>query len=143
MKKVCLLLSALLLNGCLHPSPQSHQAAQAAPAARPYLTPELVAQTITKGKTTKDEIVARLGAPNSVLKNERLPTAEQIAKAKQPLPPVAYTVEFWNYWNTSGEIEKAMVAGSSAEVYRLVVFMDKNGVAVDYAGEMRKVEFTK
>ncbi len=141
MKKLCLLLAILISCGCAHPA--ADQAKQAAPVAKQELSAALVAQTIVKGKTTKGEVVATFGPPKSVVKNTALPSKEMLAKAKGPLPPIARTVEFWNYWTVppASEIEKAAATGAKADVFRLMIFMDEKGVAVDYVTEERKVDF--
>lgn len=143
MKKLCLLLSALVLNGCLHatpPQPAQKPALQKAP-----LSATLVERSIVKGKTTREEIAASLGAPNSVVSNKGLPSPEVLAKATAPLPPIARTVEFWHYWTTPSEreLERAAVTGSKPKVFRLMLFMDKDGVAVDYLTETRELEFNQ
>ncbi|HYS43749.1 MAG TPA: hypothetical protein VEM32_07180 [Geobacteraceae bacterium] len=146
MKKWCLLLVALIFSGCAHTN--TEQAKQAAPAVKQEkaeLSAALVAETIVKGKTTREEIVAKFGPPNSVDKNTRLPSKEMLAKAKGPLPPIARTVEFWNYWTVppTQELEKSAATGAKADVFRLMIFIDEKGVAVDYITEERKVDFTQ
>ncbi len=143
MKKLCLLLALLISCGCAHtPSGQTKQAAL---PAKQELSAAAVTQTIVKGKTTREEIVAAFGPPNSVAKNTALPSKEMLAKAKGPLPPIARTVEFWNYWTVppAQEVEKSAATGTSTNVFRLMIFMDANGVAVDYVTEERKVGFTQ
>lgn len=157
MKKVCLLACCAVLSGCLHSAPGEEKkdlaapvapVAPAAPAAaqgKPELSAALVEMTIIKGKTTKEEIVAKFGPPNSVVKNTRLPSKEMLAKAKGPLPPIARTVEFWNYWTVppENEIEKSAATGATANVFRLMIFMDENGVAVDYVTEEQKLDLSQ
>lgn len=142
MKKLCLLLVLLISSGCAHTAPE--QAKQATPSPRPELSAPLVAETIVKGKTTKKEIIDKFGPPNSVEKNTRLPSREMLAKIKGPLPPIARTVEFWNYW-TVPPVKEGTVAGAKdgkAPVFRLMVFIDENGVAVDYMTAERMAELS-
>ena len=150
MKKLCLLLVLLISSGCAHTAPEQpkqaapEQAKQATPAPRPELTAALVAETIVKGKTTKKEIVDKFGLPNSVDKNTRLPSREMLAKIKGPLPPIARTVEFWNYW-TVPPMKDGKIAGATdgkAPVFRLMIYIDENGVAVDYQTAERMVELS-
>lgn len=151
MKKLCLLLVVLISSGCAHTAPEQpkqaapEQAKQATPAPRPELSAALVAETIVKGKTTKEEIVDKFGLPNSVDKNTRLPSKEMLAKIKGPIPPIARTVEFWNYW-TVPPVKDGTVAGSrdgKADIFRLMILIDENGVAVDYMTAERKADFSK
>lgn len=143
MKKLSLLLAVLTLFGCAHTA--ADQAKQASPAAKQELSAAAVTQTIVKGKTTREEIIAAFGPPNSVAKNTALPSKEMLAKAKGPLPPIARTVEFWNYWTVppAQEVEKSAATGTSTDVFRLMIFMDANGVAVDYVTEEQKVDFVQ
>lgn len=140
-KKFPLLLSALVLSGCLHAAPETagKPAEVKAPLGATY-----VEKTIVKGKTTKDEIVAALGVPNAITRNTALPTPEMLAKAKGPLPPIASTVEFWDYWTTPSpkELELATTAGRRPEIFRLRIFMNKDGVAVEYLTESRLVDLS-
>lgn len=141
MKKLCLLFSAVALSGCLH-APQK----QAAPAPQPsQVSVALLEKTIVKGKTTKKEITAAFGAPNSVVPNSLLPAPEELAKAKGPLPPIARTTEFWHYWTTPSkkELERAAAGAVRPEVLRVMIFMDREGVAVDYLTETRALDFNK
>jgi hypothetical protein len=146
MKKWCFLLVALIFSGCAHTG--TEQAKQEGPVVtqeKPELSAALVAQTIIKGKTTKEEIVAKFGPPNSVVKNTRLPSKEMLAKAKGPLPPIARTVEFWHYWTVppKNEMEKSAATGAKTNVFRVMIFMDENGVAVDYTTEEHKVDLSQ
>lgn len=144
MKKLCLLLSALVLNGCLHAAPSQPVAKPAPPKVQ--LTATLVEQTIIKGKTTKEEITAKLGIPNSVAPNTFLPPAEKLAKVKaDELPPIARTLEFWHYWTTPSqkEMELAVNTGKQPEVLRLMIFIGKDGVVQDYLTETRSLDFNK
>lgn len=132
MKRICLLICCGILGGCFH-SPQAQLKKDAPAAARadvekPQLSPSLVERTIVKGKTTKKELIAALGAPSSVEKNSRQLTAEQLAKAKGPLPPVARTREFWRYWS----LMPGSAGNEGSDVLNLLVFLDDNDVAVDY-----------
>lgn len=143
MKKFCFLLVVLISSGCAHVPPE--QAKQESPVVKRELTAAAVTETIIKGKTTKDEIIARFGAPNSVEKNTRLPSKEMLAKIKGPLPPIARTVEFWNYW-TAPQVKDGTTVGAvdgKAPIFRLMIFLDENGVAVDYLAAERTVEFAK
>lgn len=143
MKKLCLLLAILISCGCAHTP--SEQAKPAAPVGRQELSASLVAETIIKGKTTKKDILAKFGPPNAVEKNTHLPPKEVLAKATAPLPPIARTVEFWKYWTVPPmqEVERSAATSSKADVFRLMIFFDENGVAVDYMTEGRKVDFAQ
>lgn len=144
MKKWCVLLVALIFSGCAHPG--TKQAKQEEPAVmqeKPQLSAALVAQTIIKGKTTKKEIAEKFGPPNAVAKNTLLPSKEMLAKLTTPLPPIARTVEFWHYWTVPPTKDGTIVgaADGKAKIFRLMIFLDENGVAVDYLTEDRMVDF--
>ena len=146
MKKLCLVLAMLISCGCAHTANDQAKGAVAsapsAPSARRELTAAAVAETIIKGKTTKEEIVAAFGRPNAVDKNDQLPPKEVLSKVKAPLPPVARTVEFWTYWNVPPEFKEnaGARANTKGTVFRVMIFMDANGVAVDYLTESRVID---
>jgi hypothetical protein len=135
MKKRYLLLVVLLLSGC------AHVTAERPAPSRTELSLTTVTRSIVKGKTTGKELIALFGPPNSVVKNDRLPTPEMLAKAKGPLPPIARTVEFWNYWTTppEPELQRSTDTGSPVDVFRVLVFLDRQGVVVDYTAANARV----
>ncbi|HBA89346.1 MAG TPA: hypothetical protein DCZ75_15575 [Geobacter sp.] len=133
MKRAYLLMFTALLGGCLHASPQGakNEAAPASVAAaekKPELTAALVQKSVVKGKTTAKELLAALGTPVLVQKNEKQLPKEILAKVTIPLPPIARTKEFWRYrstpYKTNGNEEQ--------RVFSAMIFMDDDGVAVDY-----------
>jgi hypothetical protein len=143
MKKWSLLLVALMFSGCAHTP--TDKAKQDAPAVKRELSAAVVAESIIKGKTTRDEIVAMFGPPNVVEKNTLLPSKEMLAKLKGPLPPIARTVEFWRYWTVPPvfKSKEVVTTNSTGMVFRLMIFMDENGVALDYLTEERKVDLNQ
>ncbi len=148
MKRVSLLACCVVMSGCLHAAPvevKKEGPAAAAQQAKPELSAALVEQTIIRGKTTTKEIVATFGPPNSIVKNTHLPSKEMLAKVKGPLPPIARTVEFWNYWTAppSQDIERSAATDTPIGVFKVMIFIDENGVAVDYVSETSKVNFTQ
>jgi hypothetical protein len=129
MKKLCLLLVVLISCGCAHTPPE--KAKLAAPAAKPELSAALVNEAIVKGKTSRDELVAKLGPPNSVERNPnplpKLTDPEKIQKVEKlkqemKIPPQIFAVETWNYWKISGGIRTFLVE----------FYLDTDGVVQDY-----------
>jgi len=144
MKRLSLLLLLTALTGCAHTA--AEQTKPPLPVTgKAELSPASVPQLIIKGKTSKEELLARFGPPNSVTKNSRLPSAELLAKAKGELPPVARTVEFWNYWTmpTAQEVQRSAATGATTDVFRLLLFIDQDGVVADYLTETSKMSFSQ
>ncbi len=125
MKKLCLLLTVLVSCGCAHTSPE--QSKRVSATGRPDLSAALVTETIVKGKTTKKEILAKLGAPNSVARNAGRPANQTPAKDGEP-------AETWNYWTAPPA--EALQKSGQIKIFRLTVYFDSKDVALDYrAGE--------
>ena len=122
MMKWYVVLALLLASGCAH-LPET-------PVPRNQLSASVVSGAIVKGETTKKEILARLGAPNSVVKQSRLPA--------QGTPEGSAMAESWNYW-TSPPLE-ALGQGGVFQVFRLTVSFDAAGVARDYHAEEKTVK---
>lgn len=124
MKRLSLLLFLLVFVGCAHgPSEKAKQ----------ELSPARVAETIVKGKTTKEQVLAAFGTPNTIDKNPRALPKDLLEKITVPMPPISRTVEFWNYWSATpapGGIEEG-----KANVYRVMFYIDEKGVVVDYQAE--------
>lgn len=136
MKRISMLALCALLSGCLHTAPgevKSEAPVVAGKQEKPELTAALAEKTIIKGKTTTQEILAALGAPMLVEKNERQLSKELLASVKTKLPPIAYTKQFWKY-RAATPINPDRVDGAAEQikVLNLVIFVDDNDVAVDY-----------
>lgn len=145
MKRVCILACCAVLGGCMHSAPVEVKKEPSIPAAelkkpeltgprvkqeKPELSAVLVEKTIIKGKTTKQEILAKLGAPNSVADNLRRPSKETTAEDAAQLTPIDRAVEFWNYWTVPPM--EALGRSGSFQIFRLTIYFDDKGVAVDY-----------
>jgi hypothetical protein len=126
MKRSCLVLVMLMSGGCSHLA--GEQPRQEIPAARWELSPARVSETIVKGKTTKKEIIARLGAPNSVLRESR-PAGQA--------PEKDAVAESWNYW-TAPPLE-TLGQGGRFQIFRLTVGFDATGVARDYLAQEKTI----
>ena len=90
---------------------------------KPELTVALVEKSIVKGKTTKDELLAKLGTPNSVT-----PHPYHIPKITAPgfkmdVPPEMMAVETWNYWEISKD-------GSTGLLVKFHI--DETAIVLDY-----------
>ncbi|MCM2356893.1 MAG: hypothetical protein NDI77_01980 [Geobacteraceae bacterium] len=149
MKRVCLLACCAVMSGCAHPATvemkkeplpvagEQKQQEKPGPYVRKVKKQEisaaLVEKTIIKGKTTKQEIVEKLGPPNGVSVNFRRPSKEEMSTNAEPSLNDR-TAEFWNYW-TAPPMEALKISGP-IKIFRLTVCFDDNGVALDYqAGE--------
>ena len=115
MKKLCLVLAALLLAACAHAPAQ--KADEAAPKAERNFTPGYVKEVIAKGKTTQKEILAKIGAPN--------------AMRRRSLGVTTGPAQVWNYW-TAPPLQD-VAKGGVQPVSRLTVTFDDNGVVQDYS----------
>ncbi len=125
MKRVCLLACCAILSGCMHSAPGEVKKEPAAPAAKqekPELSAALVEKSIVKGKTTRDELVASLGAPNSVLKHPYHVPKVNTPGTKLQIPPEMIAVETWNYWKVVGMDMPLLVE----------FYIDETGVILDY-----------
>jgi len=143
MKKLCLLLAVLIFSGCAHAP--TEKAKQEAPAVRRELSAAAVAETIVKGKTTKKEVVAIFGPPNSIARNTRRPSKETLEKATEPLSSSDRTMEFWNYWTVPPlqVVSKIAATNGMMDVFRLMIYFDEKGVVVDYQAEDSKVNLAQ
>lgn len=147
MKRVCLLVCCAVVSGCAHPATvemkkeplpvaeEQKQQEKPGPYVRKVkreLSAELVEKTIIKGKTTKQELVEKLGPPNGVSVNFRRPSKEELSMIAEPSLNDR-TAEFWNYWTAPPE---ALKRSGPIKIFRVTVCFDDNGVALDYqAGE--------
>ena len=132
MKKILSLACCAALAGCLHAAPgEVKPAPVSAPAAvkkeKPVISALWVEQNIVRGKTTKEELLALLGNPSAVDRNDQQLSKELLGAIKTGLPPIARTKEFWKYRSVTRIPNKPQ-----SSVCNLMVFMDDNGVAVDY-----------
>lgn len=103
MKRVCLLACCAVLGGCMHSAPEvkKESAAPAPPAVKqekPELSVALVEKTIIKEKTTREELLALLGPPNSVKKHPYHVPKVTAPGFKMDVPPEMLAVETWYYW---------------------------------------------
>jgi len=134
MKKFCLLAFVLISSGCMHAAPASVK--QGAPAARPELSASLVSEAIVKGKTTKEEIVATFGPPNSVEKHPYHVPKITAPGFKMEIPPAMMAVETWNYWKPS----KVSAENVVQRVLLVKVHIDETGKALDYEISEKEVK---
>ncbi len=134
MKRVGLLVVGALLGGCAHQAPgdvksEVAPAAATAPAAKKVeLSEASLAELIVKDKTTKEQVLAAYGSPVAVEQNKRQLSKEMLATIKVPMPPIARAKEFWTYnaspFNADGSMK--------SKVLSTMIFIDDNGVVVDY-----------
>jgi hypothetical protein len=152
MKRIYLLACGAVLSGCIHSAPSEVKkdlpASTPAPAPvqapapvvkqeKPELTMALVEQSVIKGKTTKDELLAKLGSPNSVVKHPY-----HVPKITTPgfnikVPPEMMAAETWNYWKPT----KISADNVVLMVLMVKVYLDEAGVALDY--EMAEKDVSK
>ncbi len=132
MKRVGLLVLGAFLGGCMHAAPGEVKK-EAAPATvqapkKLELSEAALAELIVKDKTTKQEVLAAFGSPITVEPNQRQLSKEMLATIKIALPPIARTKEFWKYnalpFNADGSMK--------SKVLSAMIFIDDNGVVVDY-----------
>lgn len=118
MKKLCLVLAALLLGACAHAPVQN--AKEAVPKTERNFSPAYVKEVIVKGKTTQKEILDKIGSPNSI--------------KRRAVGVTTGPAQVWNYW-TAPPLQD-VAKGGVQPVSRLTVTIDDNGVVQDYtAGE--------
>ncbi|QWV92407.1 hypothetical protein KP004_14490 [Geomonas oryzisoli] len=115
MKKLLLVLAALLVAACAHAPAQS--AKEAGAKTERNFSPAHVKEVIVKGKTTQKEILAKIGTPNSV--------------KRRSLGVTTGPAEVWNYWTAPPLNDVAK--GGLQPVTSLAVVFDDNGVVQDYA----------
>lgn len=114
MKKLCMLLAALIFSGCAHAP--ADQAKDASPAVDRKFSSTYLAQTIVKGKTTEKEVIEKIGAPNAV--------------ERRALGQTAGPAQVWRYW--SAPPLQAVGKGGLFPVSRTTITFDDNGVVQDY-----------
>lgn len=114
MKKLCLVLAALLLGACAHAPAQ--KAGEAAPNSERNFSPAYVNEVIVKGKTTREEILGKIGTPNSIQRRS-------VGVATGP-------AQVWNYW-TAPPLQ-AVAKGGQQPVTTLTVSFDDSGVVQEY-----------
>lgn len=128
MKKECLVIAMLMVCGCAHAPSDAVKQPNPAPAAARKLSVEHANASITKGKTTKQEVLAQMGTPNSVNPNLRN------QKQEPGRPAVA---EMWHYWTVPGM--DAISQGGEQKIFRMTVSFDDKGVVTDYEARDAKV----
>ncbi len=131
MKRVCLLACCAVLSGCLHAAPEQGKQVPPPPAVKqekPELSATLVEKSIVKGKTTREELAARLGPPNSVEKHPYHVPKITAPGFKMEIPTAMMAVETWNYWRAT-----KMAADNVVERVLVVkIHLDENYVVLDY-----------
>lgn len=132
MKRVLSLACCAVLAGCLHAAPGEVKSTETnAPAAvtkeKAALSAFWVEKNVVKGKTTKQDLLAALGAPAVVEPNDKQLPKELLATIKTDLPPIARTKEFWKY-RTAARIPNSL----ESNVFNVMFFLDDDGVALDY-----------
>lgn len=136
MKRVCLLACFAVLGGCMHSAPEvkKESAVPPPPAAKqekPELSAALVEKSIIKGKTTREEVAAKLGPPNSVVKHPYHAPKINSPNFKLEIPPDMLAVETWNYW----KILRDATTSPKVEPMRVLfvkIYIDETGVAAGY-----------
>lgn len=128
MKRIYLLACCALLSGCIHstPTPETAPASTPTPAVKqekPELTVPLVEQSIVKGKTSRDELLKKLGPPNSVVNHPYHVPKITAPGFKMEVPPEMMAVETWNYWNISPDGTKGLL---------IKFHIDETAVVLDY-----------
>lgn len=124
MKKWSLLVLVLISSGCMH----AGSVKQDKPAARQEVSASLLNQTIVKGETTKEQVLAKLGPPNSIEKHPyHVPKINDPRFTMMKVPAALMAVETWNYWTfdkfSSDGAEHAML---------FQIHIDDTGKALDY-----------
>lgn len=138
MKKFCLLACCAVLGGCMHAPPVEVKKEPAAPVVkqqpREELSIALVEKSIVKGKTTKKEVLEKLGPPNGASFNYRRHVEDPNTMDMAQLLLNERTAEYWNYW-TPPPMD-IVAKGGNFRIFRVTIFFDDDGVVVDYeAGE--------
>jgi hypothetical protein len=120
MKKFCLLLAVLIFSGCAHSG--TEKVKQETQLVKPELSTALVSEAIVKGKTTREELIAKLGPPNSVAKRPYHVPKVNVPGIKLQIPPEMMAVETWNYWTVKGGVRSFLVE----------FYIDETGTVLDY-----------
>jgi hypothetical protein len=88
----------------------------------------LLKQTIVKGETSKEQLLAKLGPPNSIEKHRiHVPKINDPRFEKMKVPAVLMAVETWNYWT----FDKFSSYGAEHAVL-FQIHIDETGKALDY-----------
>ena len=94
MKKLSLLVLVLFSSGCMHAGSVKTEK----PAPKAALSAALLSQVVVKGKTSKEELMAKLGIPNGIVKHPYHVPKITAPGFNKVVPPNLMAVETWNYW---------------------------------------------
>ncbi len=124
MKRIYLLACCAILSGCLHSTPAPDQTpTTAVKQEKPELTVALVEQSVIKGKSSREELLTKLGPPNAVVNHPYHVPKITAPGFKMEIPPEMMAVETWNYWNISPDGLKGLL---------IKFHIDETGVVLDY-----------
>lgn len=130
MKKRYLLVMALFIAGCV--------GAQKTGSFNQY-TAE---QVLVKGKTTKQEVLEKFGAPNIVTKQADYMPKIQSKDIQIEMPATATADEVWTYSKSSMDMSGAWASvfllggfgsSTSMKMFTLMIYFDKAGIVQDYS----------
>ncbi|HTG80877.1 MAG TPA: hypothetical protein VL949_02975, partial [Geobacteraceae bacterium] len=88
----------------------------------------LVEKSIVKGKTTREELIARLGTPNSVEKHPYHVPKVTDPNFKTKIPPELMAVETWLYWTPT----QMAADNTPVRVLYVKIHLDEANVVIDY-----------
>ncbi len=144
MKRIYLLACCIVMSGCMHAAPIEKRVEpnkeSPAPAVKQERTPLSqfnVENVVIKGKTTKDEILANFGMPNSINPNQRRRYIETPKNNVANIPIMDYAAEFWLYWTPPplDQLKKT----NRGMLFRVTFYFDNKGVVLDYMIEDSKI----
>lgn len=124
MKKLSLLVLVLFSSGCMH----GGSVKTGKPAEKVELSAALVKQSVVKGKTSKNELLASLGIPSGIVKNPYHVPKKAVTELKMEVPPNLLAVETWRYW----KIDPAQAGNEKDHALMVEVYIDETGAALDY-----------
>ncbi len=124
MKALLALLSLLLMAGCVTPRISKDG------LGRPQDAADLAPATIVKGKTTKREVLDRLGPPDQMMDGARIPSARAAAVWTYE---TIYTSEY------GGDVDLFFVGASSStdisEKSYLILYFDRRDIVTHYVAK--------
>ena len=119
MKRICLLVCCVILSGCMHAAPVAVKKPE---VQKLPLTVSNVEREIVRDKSNRQDLIAKFGPPNSVVKHQYHVPRITDPNFKVKIPPEMMAVETWNYWTIVG-MERTLL---------VEFYLDDTGGVLDY-----------